>query len=98
MELVESYNLISPSDLIEVEGKIGYQRPEEYKSFLLKHNSGRPFLDGVCHENEHFDYVGYFYAIRGEMYYDDLARQIGEHKDIIPEGYLPIGEICFVYR
>jgi len=48
MELVESYNLISPSDLIEVEGKIGYQRPEEYKSFLLKHNSGQPFLDAVC--------------------------------------------------
>jgi len=79
MEFVESYNSISPSDLIEVESKIGYQLPEEYKSFLLKHNGGRPVLDGVRHENEHFDYVGYFYAIRDEMYHDDLARQIGEH-------------------
>lgn len=92
MEFVESCRSISPIDLIEVENKIGYQLPEEYKLFLLSHNGGRPVLDGVRHENEHFDYVGYFYAIRGEMYHDDLARQIGEHKDMIPEGYLPIGE------
>lgn len=92
MEFLESYNSISISDLIEVESKIGYQLPEEYKSFLLKNNGGRPVLDGVRYENEHFDYVAFFYAIRGEMYHDDLARQISEHKDMIPGGYLPIGE------
>ncbi len=74
MEFVESCNSISSNDLIEVERKIGYQLPEEYKVFLLKHNGGRPVLDGVRHDNEHFDYVGHFYAIRGEMYYDDLFR------------------------
>jgi hypothetical protein len=92
MEFLESYDAISQRDLEKVEGEVGYQLPQEYKLFLLKHNGGRPILDGVRHENEHFDYVGYFYAIRGEMYHDDLARQIIEHKDMIPEGYLPIGE------
>ena len=92
MDILESYNSISLEDLIEVERKITYQLPEEYKLFLLKHNGGRPVLDGVRYENEHFDFVGYFYAIRGEMYHDDLVRQIGEYKNLIPEGYLPIGE------
>lgn len=92
MEFVESCNAIGQKDLLEVEEKIGCQLPDEYKSFLLKHNGGRPVIDGVRHNNEHFDYVGYFYAIRGEMYHDDLSRQVGEYKDMIPEGYLPIGE------
>ncbi len=66
--------------------------PAEYKTFLLNHNGGRPVLDDVSHENQHFDYVGHFYSIRGEIYHDDLVSQIEEHKDIIPVGYLPIGE------
>ena len=92
MEFAESYDAISPTDLEKVENKVGYQLPQEYKSFLLKHNGGRPLLDAVRYKNEHFDFVAYFYAIRGEMYHDDLARQIGEHEDMIPEGYLPIAE------
>ena len=92
MEFIDSYNPISENDLKNVENKIGYQLPDEYKSFLLKHNGGRPNLDGVRHNGEHFDYVGHFYAIRGEMYHDDLIHQIKEYKDMIPEGYLPIGE------
>ncbi len=92
MEFIESYNSISESDLLIIEEKIGYQLPAEYKLFLLKHNGGRPVLDGVRYENEHFDFVGHFYAIRGEMYHDDLLRQIEEYKDMIPKGYLPIGE------
>ncbi len=92
MEFIESYNSISENDLQNVEEKIGYQLPTKYKLFLLKHNGGRPVLNGVRHEGQHFDYVGHFYAICGETYHDDLLRQIKEHKDMIPEGYLPIGE------
>ncbi len=92
MEFVESNNPINENDLRIVEDKIGYHLPEEYKTFLLKYNGGRPSVDGVRHNDQHFDYVGYFYAIRGEMYHDDLVRQIKEYKDMIPEGYLPIGE------
>lgn len=92
MEFVDSYSPLSPNDLAEVEAKIGLPLPEEYKSFLLTHNGGRPVLDGVRHNGEHFDFIGHFYAVRGEMYYDDLVRQIAEHEGMIPKGYLPIGE------
>ena len=92
MEFVDSYNPLSPNDLAEVEAKVGRPLPKEYKSFLLKHNGGRPVLDSVSHNGEHFDFIGHFYAVRGEMYYNDLVRQIGEHEGMIPKGYLPIGE------
>ncbi len=92
MEFVESYKIIGEGDLISVEAKVGYKLPVEYRAFLLKHNGGRPVLDGVRHKGEHFDYVGFFYAIRGEMYHDDLMNKVKEHKDMIPCDYLPIGE------
>jgi len=92
MEFVDSYSPLSPDDLAEVEAKVGRPLPEDYKLFLLKHNGGRPVLDGVRHNGEHFDFIGHFYAVRGEMYYNDLVRQIGEHEGMIPKGYLPIGE------
>ncbi len=88
----DSHTSIGEVDLHSVEENIGFELPVEYKSFLLKHNGGRPILDSVRHENQHFDYVGYFYAIRGETYHDDLLRQIGELKGMIPDGYLPIAE------
>jgi len=92
MEFIDSQKSISEEDLLSVEEKIGFELPSEYKSFLLKHNGGSPALDGVRHNNEHFDYVGYFYAVRDEMYHDDLVRQIKEHEGMVPANYLPIGE------
>jgi len=92
MEILESHNPIKMDELQAVEERIGFALPSEYKEFLLNHNGGRPVLDGVRHEGHHFDFVGYFYAIRGEMYHDDFVRQLGEHNGMIPEGYLPFGE------
>lgn len=92
MEILESHKSTNMDELLAVEERIGFSLPSEYKDFLLKFNGGRPALDGVRHDGEHFDFVGYFYAIRGDMYHDDLVRQLGEHKDMIPKGYLPFGE------
>ena len=92
MEVLDSRRSINLHDLTKVEDEIGYKLPCEYKTFLLRHNGGRPVLDGVKHKNEHFDYVGYFYAILDDTYHDDLLRQIKEHKGMIPQGYLPFGE------
>ena len=92
MEFIETYKSISDSDLLNVESDLGFKLPDDYRSFLLQHNGGRPVLAGVRYENEHFDFVGYFYGVRGETYHDDLIRQYKEHMGMIPLGYLPIAD------
>lgn len=92
MKLLDSHNPISSDDLKVVENKIGFELPAEYKLFLLENNGGRPSLDGVRHNDEHFDFVGYFYAVLDESRHDDLVRQITEHIGMIPQGYLPFAD------
>lgn len=92
MKINNSYSPINQDDLVRVERLIGFELPQAYKSFLLIHNGGRPLLDGVSYKGEHFDFLGHLYAVRGESYHDDLIRNIKQYKELIPSGYLPIGE------
>ena len=92
-------------DIAQVEEKFGVLFPEEYKSFLLKHNGAKfePnfFADSV---------VNFFYGIIEELDHYDL-RIVWENLGVsqlcrypFPEGYLPVGcdpggnKICVCWK
>ena len=92
MEIIESYTPLNESDIEQIESKLGFALPGEYRVFLLKNNGGRPIPDGVKHEGEYFDFVSCFFGVRFNTYADDLFRNIEEYSEYVLSHYLPIGD------
>ncbi len=91
-EIVDSQLPLTVKEVEDVELKLGYELPSEYRIFLQKTNGGIPKPDAVKHEGEYWDYVAYFYAVRNGLYADDLFRNLEEYREMVPSHYLPIGE------
>ena len=92
IEVKDSYKTIFRKDIGRLEKDLSINFPDEYVEFILKHNGGCIFPDGVKVNGEHFDFVSHLYAIRNEMAYDDLLTKINEYSGMILEHYLPFGE------
>ena len=92
MKIVDSYSPLDMEDIRRVEGKLGFNIPEEYRDFLLRNNGGKPIPNAVKYEGEYFDYVACFYGARFNTYADDIFRNVEEYNEYILPHYLPIAD------
>ena len=86
IEIIDSAKKIDSMDIVRVENLFGFDLPEDYKSFLLKFNGGRP-------KPSTFDFIGVdnlknstdiriFFSIRDtEKKADDLENNIAFYWD-----------------
>ncbi len=90
-EFKENCKPLTQRELEIVESRLGHSLPSEYRDFLKTVNGGIPIPDTVKYEGEYFDYVGALFAVRNNMYSNDLFRNIEEYDEYILKHYLPIG-------
>ena len=97
----ETGKKITDKEIVEIEKKVGYSFPDEYREFLLKHNGGKCSPCGfVFMENsqQSDDEVRSFYAVGGIDGYYDLEEKMDIYIfDVkrLPDFYIPIAEDDF---
>ncbi|MBN56850.1 SMI1/KNR4 family protein [Thalassolituus sp. UBA3500] len=92
LQIDSSYEQLKRTDIKEAERELSVEFPPEYIEFLMRRNGGRPFPDGVRVNGEHFDFVGFLYAIREDSNHDDLEKNVKAYRGLILDYYLPFGE------
>lgn len=92
LEVKNSYKTIGIDEIAQAQQALSIIFPEQYAEFLLKHNGGTLFPDGVMVDGKHFDFVAYLYSIKNKLAVDDLATKCNELKNMVLEHYLPFGE------
>jgi hypothetical protein len=95
MEIVEKIcdSLPLDSELLKFERLVGSKLPEDYRSFLLSHNGGRPKPEAFSFPTKHGardnSVVEYFFGLHlGRI--GSLEKKRAMYKDRIPEGFIPI--------
>jgi hypothetical protein len=79
--------------------KLGTRLPRDYKSFLLRHNGGRP--EPACIVNA---VVSMFYSINAKNKVHDLLANVRRMRRTLPDGVIPIAvdtfgnEICLALK
>lgn len=88
--LMDNKPPLTSGALTELEQKIDYRLPEDYRSFLVSHNGGQPENQLLrvpdCHADvliDHFLGIGRPYA--------DIQWWLNELKDDLKDDFLPIG-------
>lgn len=106
IQMMDSGPSITERDIERVEQEFCIQFPADYRSFLLKHNGGRPdpsvfpIPDDLMPDQSSI--LDWFYGIDPTDEYNDIPRNINVFRDRIPADCVPIGcdpggnQICLV--
>jgi cell wall assembly regulator SMI1 len=89
----ESARVLTTSDVLSLEHKLGLSLPVEYKNFLLRHNGGRPTPRAfpiVGLELNPFGTIQVFFGIDDPIECCNIDWNYKEHNGRIPPNLLPI--------
>ena len=90
--ILDSQQPLSESDIAEVESRLGFRLPAQYRDFLLAHNGGRPEPRRFAISSEKPDdrsVVHWFFCVKeGNAY--DLLTWARRTADRIPPELLPV--------
>ena len=95
IEDANEFGELTPEQLVEFEQRYRLKLPEDYRSFLLEFNGGRPkpeIIDFIQNGDDQSDIVNYLGGIHNGEYWARLEWQIDSLKDRVPKGFIPIGD------
>jgi hypothetical protein len=95
IEGANEFGELLPEQLLEFEQRHNIKLPEEYRSFLLQFNGGRPkpeIIDFIQYGDDQSDMVNYLGGIHNGEYWASLEWHIDSLKSRIPKGFIPIGD------
>jgi hypothetical protein len=93
MQMTECGRPLSTKEIEALDAKLGLSLPEEYKSFLLRYNGGRPTpnaypIDGL--ENNPFGVIQGFFGVDDPIESCNLDWNVAIMKGRLPANLLPI--------
>jgi hypothetical protein len=91
-KLVEMSNTQAPTkdELIEILSIVNYQIPEDYFSFLMKHNGGRPDPCTISTQEDNYVIDLFLSAKAPNGYYDSITNTMAVFNGSLPNHSLPI--------
>jgi len=98
VEAISEDGLTSKEDLVHLERRLGARLPDDYSSFLLRHNGGRAdasafdFVDSTGEKTS--SRVDWFFGIADDDSYG-LSANADDYNDRVPQGFCPIGSDPF---
>ena len=95
IEDANRFGKLTPEQLFEFEQMHELKLPDDYRSFLLEHNGGRPnpeIIDFIQYGRSQSDIVNYLGGIHNGEYWSRLEWHINSLKGRIPSGFIPIDD------
>ncbi|HKS30570.1 MAG TPA: SMI1/KNR4 family protein [Pyrinomonadaceae bacterium] len=88
---------VSEDELERLEARLRHKLPEPYRSFLLKHNGGRPEPNTFVPrgKSEPTETLNSFLAIGGDTAGGSLDEFLDLYRGRLPEGFLPVAYDAF---
>ena len=94
IESANKFGKLTSEKLFEFEQKHQLKLPDDYRSFLLEYNGGRPnpeIIDFIQYGRNQSDIVNYLCGIHSGEYWASLEWHMETLDDRISEGFVPFG-------
>lgn len=106
LSITNPFPPVTSEELVRVERQLGIDLPDDYRSFLLEHNGGRPKPNTFPIHNFPSSSRGILEEFIGikKGAYTDIRKQLNVFRDRIPPDCLPIARdpggnlLCLVFR